>query len=43
MQVNNVVFSGGEPMMRADLPAILEHACAKGLNITLLTSGILDQ
>jgi radical SAM protein with 4Fe4S-binding SPASM domain len=41
MQVNNVIFSGGEPMIRADLPAILEHAHAKGLNITLLTSGIL--
>jgi radical SAM protein with 4Fe4S-binding SPASM domain len=41
MQVKKVVFSGGEPMVRADLPAILEHARAKGLHITLLTSGIL--
>lgn len=41
MGVNNVVFSGGEPMMRADLPTILGYARAKNLNITILTSGIL--
>lgn len=41
MRVNNIVFSGGEPMLRPDLHPILEHAAAKNLNITLLTSGIL--
>jgi len=41
MQVNNVVFSGGEPMVRADLPVMLEHARSKGMNVTLLTSGVL--
>ncbi len=41
MQVKNLVLTGGEPLARADLPAILRHACQQGLNITLLTNGIL--
>lgn len=41
MGVKNVTFSGGEPLMRAELPEILEYACKKGLDTTLLTNGLL--
>jgi len=41
MSVKNIVFSGGEPMLRADLFDILEYARSKDLAITLLTSGVL--
>jgi AdoMet-dependent heme synthase len=41
MSVKSLVISGGEPMLRSDLFDILEYGRAKGLGITLLTSGIL--
>ena len=41
MRVKNVSFSGGEPLMRAELPEILEYARKKDLNTALLTNGLL--
>ncbi|MGV8118494.1 MAG: radical SAM protein [Candidatus Xenobiia bacterium LiM19] len=41
MSIKNIVFSGGEPMLRADLFDILEYTRSKDLAITLLTSGVL--
>jgi len=41
MSIRNIVFSGGEPMLRRDLFDILEYARSKALSITLLTNGML--
>jgi radical SAM protein with 4Fe4S-binding SPASM domain len=41
MSVHSLVLSGGEPMLRADLFDMLEHARTRGLGVTLLTSGIM--
>ncbi len=41
MGVENLVLSGGEPMMRSDLFEMLAYARKKRLNVTLLTSGLL--
>jgi len=41
MSIRNIVFSGGEPMLRRDLFDILEYARSEGLSITLLTNGML--
>lgn len=41
MGVENLVLSGGEPLMRADLFEALAYARKKGLNVTLLTNGVL--
>jgi len=34
-------FSGGEPMARPDLPALVRHAATSGLYSNLITSGVL--
>lgn len=34
-------FTGGEPLLRADLEALAEHAVARGLRINLVTNGTL--
>lgn len=39
--VLQVHFSGGEPMARNDLPALVEHAAWLGLYSNLITSGVL--
>lgn len=39
--VLQVHFSGGEPMARPDLPALVRHAVSKGLYTNLITSGVL--
>jgi pyrroloquinoline quinone biosynthesis protein E len=39
--VLQVHFSGGEPMARSDLPALVAHASAAGLYTNLITSGVL--
>jgi pyrroloquinoline quinone biosynthesis protein E len=39
--VLQVHFSGGEPTVRPDLPALIRHAGAVGLYSNLITSGIL--
>jgi len=36
-----VVVTGGEPLIREDLPAILAHAKALGLHVTLSTNALL--
>jgi len=36
-----VHFSGGEPMARRDLPALVAHASAAGLYTNIITSGVL--
>src|SRR2546428_624584 len=36
-----VVFSGGEPQMHADLPALSRMLRAEGIRLTLLTAGLL--
>lgn len=41
MGIARLVISGGEPLLRAELPAIFEHAHALGLDVTLLTNGLL--
>lgn len=41
MRVDNLVLSGGEPMMRTDLFEMLVYARKKRLNVTVLTSGLL--
>ena len=40
MGVFRVAFGGGEPMTHPDLPRLLEHGRALGLEITVTTSGI---
>lgn len=37
--VKSVIFSGGEPLMRADIAELIESASAHGLRIGLLTNG----
>jgi MoaA/NifB/PqqE/SkfB family radical SAM enzyme len=39
--LRHVVYSGGEPLMRRDFPAICEMVGALGVNQTLLTNGLL--
>ncbi|MBQ1267415.1 MAG: radical SAM protein [Proteobacteria bacterium] len=34
-------FTGGEPLMRADLEELMRYACGLGLNINLVTNGCL--
>lgn len=41
MGISNLVISGGEPLLRPDLCAIIERACGLGLEVTLLTNGLL--
>jgi radical SAM protein with 4Fe4S-binding SPASM domain len=41
MGIANLVLSGGEPLLRADLGAIIERARGLGLEVTLLTNGLL--
>ena len=36
-----ILFSGGEPLMRRDLPALIEHAVSVGLRAVLSTNGML--
>ena len=40
--VLQVHFSGGEPMVRRDLPALVQHATEVGLYSNLITSGVLS-
>ena len=40
-QVPAVLFSGGEPLMRKDLFALVERAVSRGLRPTLSTNGVL--
>lgn len=37
----SVNFTGGEPLQRQDLPALIRHACGLGLFTVLLTNGML--
>ncbi|GGP17732.1 pyrroloquinoline quinone biosynthesis protein PqqE [Silvimonas iriomotensis] len=39
--VLQIHFSGGEPMAREDLPALVSHASSVGLYSNLITSGVL--
>jgi pyrroloquinoline quinone biosynthesis protein E len=39
--VLQIHFSGGEPTLRADLPALIERATARGLYANLITSAVL--
>jgi radical SAM protein with 4Fe4S-binding SPASM domain len=39
--VFSVAFTGGEPLMRADLPEIISFARSEGLGVELLTNGTL--
>lgn len=39
--VLQVHFSGGEPMVRRDLPALVAHAAGAGLYTNIITSGVL--
>lgn len=41
MGITHLVLSGGEPLLRPGLPAIIERARALGLEVTLLTNGLL--
>jgi radical SAM protein with 4Fe4S-binding SPASM domain len=41
MGVRYLVISGGEPMLRPDLPQVLAYARHRGLAVTLLTNGLL--
>ena len=41
MGVERLVISGGEPLRRPGLATILEHARSLGLQVTLLTNGLL--
>jgi len=38
-QVPSVSFTGGEPTLRRDLPALVRHARALGLRVNLITNG----
>jgi len=40
-QVPSVSFTGGEPMLREDLPDLIAHARALGLRANLITNGTL--
>lgn len=37
----NVTFTGGEPLMRKDFPLLLEYAHNIGLEVTVLSNGVL--
>jgi len=39
--VSSLLLSGGEPLLRDDLFALIEHAVGKGIRVTLSTNGIL--
>ena len=41
MGVPVVLFSGGEPMLREDLPELLAHAAGKGMRAVVSTNGTL--
>ena len=41
MRVRFLVISGGEPMLRPELPTVLAYARDRGLGVTLLTNGLL--
>jgi radical SAM protein with 4Fe4S-binding SPASM domain len=41
MGIPNLVISGGEPLLRRELPDLLEHATRLGFKVTLLTNGLL--
>lgn len=41
--VRSVIFSGGEPLMRKDIAALLESAHQEGLKIGMLTNGTMDE
>src|SRR5215472_18828693 len=41
LRVRWVVFSGGEPQMHTDLPALARLIRAEGIRMTLLTAGLL--
>ncbi len=41
LKVQWVVFSGGEPLMHSDLPALSRRLRAEGIRVTLLTAGLL--
>jgi radical SAM protein with 4Fe4S-binding SPASM domain len=40
-KVPAVLFSGGEPLVRPDLPELMEYAATSGLRVTLSTNGTL--
>lgn len=40
MGVPNLVISGGEPLLRPELPELLAHAVRSGLRVTVLTNGL---
>ena len=40
MGVGQLVFSGGEPMLRPELPQILAHSRQRQLSVTILTNGL---
>jgi radical SAM protein with 4Fe4S-binding SPASM domain len=40
-QVPSVSFSGGEPLMRQDLPALVTHARGLGMRVNLITNATL--
>lgn len=40
-KTENFIFTGGEPLLRADLEDILEKARESGVNVSLLTNGSL--
>lgn len=37
--INSICFTGGEPMVRKDLPDIMEYAINKNIAVNILTSG----
>ena len=39
--VSQMTLLGGEPLTRPDLVAIVDHAAGKGINVSLVTNGIL--
>jgi len=41
MGITNLVFSGGEPLIRKDFFSILEYARNSGMEVTILTNGLL--
>jgi Fe-coproporphyrin III synthase len=41
LEVRWVVFSGGEPLMHSNLPALCRLLRAEGIRVTLLTTGLL--
>ncbi len=39
--VKHLILSGGEPLLRPDLPDIARHAAQSGMSVTLSTNGVL--